>query len=95
MHAKRPAIVALTETHLPYHRPEIKIRLQQMLPGYIVSASCHPGSTAVRWTRRGPQMPRPAKSHAHARANMLLAVHADWAQGRHVRQHQPPATLQG
>ncbi len=94
MHAERPATVALTETHLL--TIDLKsIRLQQMLPGYIVFASCHPGSTAVRWTRRRLQMPRPAKSCAHAQADMLLAVHADWAQGRHARQRQPPATLQG
>ncbi len=90
--AKRPAIVALTETHLR----TIDLNstwLRQMLPGYIVFASCHPSSTAVRWTRRDPQTPRPSKSYA--RAGTLLAVHADWAQGHLVRQHQPPAALQG
>ncbi len=66
-----------------------------MLPGYIVFASCHPSSTAVRWTRRGPQTPRPSKSRARAQAGTLLAVHADWAQSHLVRQHQPPAALQG
>jgi len=66
-----------------------------MLPGYIVFASCHPSSTAARWTRRDPQTPRPSKSCARAQAGTLLAVHADWAQGHLVRQHQPPAALQG
>ena len=90
--AKRPAIVALTETHLRTIDLN-STRLRQMLPGYIVFASCHPSSTAARWTRRDPQTPLPSKSYA--RAGTLLAVHADWAQGHLVRQHQPPAALQG
>ena len=49
---KRPAIIALTETHL--RTIDLKSTwLRHMLPGYAIYASCHPHSTMVRWTRRG------------------------------------------